>query len=705
MLAEQRLVDGRVLQRVVVLVGLPGVGLQIGRLRVALHGLAGRGDLGVHGLRVRVGDAVPHLDVERVGVVLAVVARDLDPRRVDAHVLVIEIIRQAQSPYLVGLVLLRGVEVDRVVAGVAQQHRLAVDRDGRVALLLGLGVLLRGVEDGRQVEHLVRRGQAVVQGQHPLVADLVVGGGILPDGALEADLDARAGGGAPLADQRLVLHGQLEQVPAFIPPGRVLRLRHDLAGVQVHHLDGLLVRHEVLVIGVRERHARDHGGQVGGQLRLGGQLVLDLLARVDDLAVHALLAAALRGFRDHVLLHRRHVAADLRLVGRLGLPVHGLAALVGQLLAVRRGAERDLVARLPAEVLAHPGRALAVREVHGERDEQGQLQALPHALQGLQIVRFRGGGRHGALDLDVEHVGHVGALVRDVRDAGPHVVLHRGAVDRVGAVGLGLGREHPDLRRVLRIDQIVGGGPVVGQLQLGGSLLQTGVHGAVHRAADRVPVEELHVIRAGPVRLARIHDREPLAVTVQDPALVRVRLPGREPVAVGLARALVVPRDGRRVRDLRRGRQRDRDGQTVLECVPFRQVAALPRGRGHIVRGRLPVRRVERELRGHVLAGGRVRDLLARDLVRHAVRIDRILDDHPLAAHASARRDHRLVRHAISARALLHLLRRRGRRRLRRLRLVLVQHDDDQVRRRAGRGHVRIRDLVHAVRRIIIKAI
>ena len=95
MLAEQRLVDGRVLQRVVVLVGLLAVGLQVRGLRVALHGLAGRGDLGVHGLRVRVGDAVPHLDVERVGVVLAVVARDLDPRRVDAHVLVIEIIRQA----------------------------------------------------------------------------------------------------------------------------------------------------------------------------------------------------------------------------------------------------------------------------------------------------------------------------------------------------------------------------------------------------------------------------------------------------------------------------------------------------------------------------------------------------------------------------------------------------------------------------------
>ena len=195
---------------------------------------------------------------------------------------------------------------DAVVDLVSQQGGLAVDADRRVLLR----VLLDGVELRRDVEHLVARGQRVVEGQHPLVADLVVGGGVVGDGSLEADLEAGAGAGAPLADRLLVGDGQGEHVLGIIPRGRVLLLGHRLAGVQVHHLQGLLVRFQIGVVGVGEAHGLDLVGEVGRQLRLGVELVFDLLAGLDDFAVHALLVAALARLGHDVLLDRRDVAAD-----------------------------------------------------------------------------------------------------------------------------------------------------------------------------------------------------------------------------------------------------------------------------------------------------------------------------------------------------------------------------------------------------------
>ena len=76
-----------------------------------------------------------------------------------------------------------------------------------------------------------------------------------------------------------------------------------------------------------------------------------LLAGLDDLAVHALLVAALARLGHDVLLDRRDVAADLRLVGRFGVVVDGLGAAVGQVLAVRGGAEGEFVARLLADLI------------------------------------------------------------------------------------------------------------------------------------------------------------------------------------------------------------------------------------------------------------------------------------------------------------------------------------------------------------------
>ncbi len=79
-----------------------------------------------------------------------------------------------------------------------------------------------------------------------------------------------------------------------VPLGRVLLLADALTGRQIGDLDGLLVRHQMLIILVGDRHTLHLIRQVARQTRLRGQLVLDLLAREHDLAIHALLLATLR---------------------------------------------------------------------------------------------------------------------------------------------------------------------------------------------------------------------------------------------------------------------------------------------------------------------------------------------------------------------------------------------------------------------------
>ena len=361
------------------LVGL-AVGLEVRRLRVALHGLAGGGNLGVHGLRVGVEHAVLVLDVEPRGHVLAGLVGDLHLGGVELQIRVVVVVGHAEPPDLVGLVVLPGVEGDAVVDLVSQQRGHAVDVDRRVLLR----VLLLRIECRRDVEHLVRRGQRVVEGQHPLVAHLVVGGGIIGDGALETYLEAWIGSGAPLADRLLVGDGQGEHVLRVVPLGGVLLLGDRLAGVQVHHLQGLLVRVQIAVIGVGEAHGLDAVGEAGRKLGLGVELVFDLLAGVDDLALHAFLFAALASFGHDVLLDRRDVSADLWLVGRLGVVVHGLGAAVGQVPAVRGGAEGEFVARVQAVVLADLFRALAVGEVDPAGDQERDLLGGFEALEPLR---------------------------------------------------------------------------------------------------------------------------------------------------------------------------------------------------------------------------------------------------------------------------------------------------------------------------------
>lgn len=117
---------------------------------VALGGLARGGDLGVNQPRERVEDAVLQLDVELPGHVLAAVVEDFDLGGIDGQILVIEVVRNACAPYLVGLFVLVEVHRDAVDAGFSHEEGASVDADGRV--LDGEVVLLRG-EVGRKVEH------------------------------------------------------------------------------------------------------------------------------------------------------------------------------------------------------------------------------------------------------------------------------------------------------------------------------------------------------------------------------------------------------------------------------------------------------------------------------------------------------------------------------------------------------------------------
>ena len=383
LLAEQVLVDVRVLERV----ELPGgVFLQVGRLRVALDGLAGRGDLGVHGLGERVGDAVLDLHVELGGHVLALGVEHFDLVLVDGQVFVVEVVDDAEALHLVGggVLELVGVERDDVVAGVALEQGLAVDVDAHVGALVLLA--RHAVVAARDVQHPVGRGDGVVQGQGPLVADLMVAGGLLGHGTLEAHEHARVLALAPVGLHVLVVEHEREGVALVVPLGRVLLLGDGLAGRQVADLEGLLVGGEVLVVHVGHGHVGHVVGEVFGQLRVRGQLVFDLLAGEHDLALHALLLAALAGLVHHVLLHRRHVAADVGFVGRDLVVVDGFAAGVGELLVAARGrAERELVARGLAEVLADLARALAVGVVRLAGHEHGDLSCALEALEGLEV--------------------------------------------------------------------------------------------------------------------------------------------------------------------------------------------------------------------------------------------------------------------------------------------------------------------------------
>ena len=641
-MAEERLVDGGPGERVM-LVGL-AVGLEVFRLWVALDGLARRGDLGVHQLGVGVEHAVLVLDVELVGDVLAGLVGDLHVGGVEFQVLVVVVVGHAEPPDLVGLVVLPGVEGDAVVDLVSQQGGLAVDADRRVLLR----VLLDGVELRRDVEHLVARGQRVVEGQHPLVADLVVGGGVVGDGSLEADLEAGAGAGAPLADRLLVGDGQGEHVLGIIPRGRVLLLGHRLAGVQVHHLQGLLVRFQIGVVGVGEAHGLDLVGEVGRQLRLGVELVFDLLAGLDDFAVHALLVAALARLGHDVLLDRRDVAADLRFVGRLGVVVHGLGAAVGQVLAVRGGAEGEFVARLLAEVLADLGRALAVREVDPAGDEERDLLRVLQFLQSLEVGGLGGGGGLGALDGDVELVGHVLAGVDDVAHA-------------AFAVGAGRGLVHADVLGV-GVENVVGGSPVIGEGELFRRLDQVPADGAVDDAADLVAVEVGVGVAAGLVGLLRVDDGLPFAVLLEDPALVGVRLPGVEFLAAGVGLGFLVPLAGRVVLDLLEV-LRLADGDIEAELVLVVQGHLALVGRAHRRDGvRLAVPG-DGELVGRVaVVVGLVDELVVVDGVVDAVGCDLVLERHLVAALAGAVGDDGAVGHAVGAHALVDGLGRRGRR-------------------------------------------
>ena len=661
-LAEQVLVDAWILRRV----ELPGgVFLEVGRLRVALHGLAGRGDLGVHGLREHIGHAVLELDVELGGHVLAGGVEHFDLGLVDVQVLLVIVVDEAETLHLVGGGVLGEVlriQGQDVVAGVAQQQCLPVDADG--AVLAGHILLLRG-ELRRLVVHLVRRGERIVQGQPPLVADLVVGGRVLGHGALEANEHARVLALAPVGLHVLIVEAETEGMVGVIPSGLVPLLRDGLAGQEVSDLEGLLVRLEVRVERVGHGHVV---GEVPGQFRLGGQLVFDLLAGEHDLALDAVLVAALAGFGHDVLLDRGHIAADLRLVRADGLVVDDLGAAVGQLVAVLAGgAERGLVALADAHVLADLGRALAVGHVDDARHEQGDLLRLGHAGQLLQVAGLGGGGDLGALDGDVVQGGHVLALRVDAVDGG----LGRGV--RVGLV-------HADRAFAVRVEQVVGVRVVV----LDGEGLQLVGHevlldGGVDRAGDLVAVEEVVVVGAGLVGLGRVGHELPALAVPLDPALVRVRLPGRELVAVGVLVLLLgdaLPEHVALVLDLAGLRRGHGHVERELEVMVVGQVAAVPGGGQHVAGRCGPVRGVERVGAGHVLVGGLVGDLQVGHGVLLAVRVERVLEVELGALPAGLGFDGRGVRHRVRADALGDVFGRRDRRRVDRW-LVLVEDDGD----------------------------
>ncbi len=84
------------------------------------------------------------------------------------------------------------------------------------------------------------------------------------------------------------------------------------AGGEVGDLQGLLVGFEILVVHVGVLDGHDPVSEVGGQFRLRGETVFDLLARIHDLVVRVVVRAALAAFGDDLLLDRWDIAADVR---------------------------------------------------------------------------------------------------------------------------------------------------------------------------------------------------------------------------------------------------------------------------------------------------------------------------------------------------------------------------------------------------------
>jgi len=169
-------------------------------------------------------------------------------------------------------------------------------------------------------------------------------------------------------------------------------------------------------------------------------------------------------------------------------------------------------------------------------------------------------------------------------------------------------------------------------------------------------------VAAGLVGLLRVDDGLPFAVPLDDPALVRVRLPGVEFLAAGVGLGLLVPPAGRVVLDLLEVlRLADGDVEAELVLVVQRHLALVGRAhRGDGVRLAVPV---DRELAAHVaVVIGLVDELVVVDAVVDAVRGDLVLERHLIAALAGAVGDDGAVGHAVGAHAVVDGLDRRRRR-------------------------------------------
>ena len=646
--AQKRLVDGRVLQRVVVLVAKRGVDLEIGWLGVALDGLSRRRNLGVNGFGEHVCHAVDGLDVEPVGHIPAVgLVGHGDMVLVEFEVFVVPVIDHAQPPHLVGMVRLLGVEIDPIVDALSEQRGLAVDRNGRV----GLGVLLARLEVGRIVPYLVAWRDRVVQGQCPPVVNHGVSRGILGHDALEPDDDPGIRTRQPVRPHIVVGEHETHGMVRVVPLAAVLALGDELAGGQVGDLQGLLARLEVLVIRVGDRHLDDSVGETVGQVRLGFQTVFETLAGEDDLAVHAVLGAALGGFPDHILDHGRHVTADLRLVGFDRVGVDGLRAGVGQLRAVLAGgAERDLVVRFDAEVIAHLARPGPVGVVRAAGHEHRDLPGLRQALQFGQVGGLGRGGDHGAIDRDVPLVGDVTATVGDVAHA-------------AGTIGARVRLVHSDVRRFIGVEQVIGGCPIIDQGERLRSLDQVRRHGAVDHGGHAVSVEEHLAVAAGLVGAVGVDHGLPLAISVEhDPAFVGIGTPGVELAFSRVGLGQLVPLAPRMVADvLVIGWQADGHIEAEHILVVERHHALVGRtDRADRVRCAVPT---DLELVGDIaIVVGGVHEREAVHRVIDAVGFDHVPETQLVTAPAGPIRDGGAVGHSVGADAFLDAFDRIGRR-------------------------------------------
>ena len=169
-------------------------------------------------------------------------------------------------------------------------------------------------------------------------------------------------------------------------------------------------------------------------------------------------------------------------------------------------------------------------------------------------------------------------------------------------------------------------------------------------------------VAAGLVGLLRVDDGLPLAVLLEDPGLVRVRLPGVEVPAAGVGLGLLVPLAGRVVLDLLEV-LRLADGHVEAEFVLVVQWHLALVGRaygGHGVRSLVPS---DLELAAHVaVVVALVDETVVVDGVVDAVGGDLVLERHLVAALAGAVGDDGAVGHAVGRDAVVDGLGRRGRR-------------------------------------------